>query len=430
MRVAYFLYTSGWGGVEIYLSELIKSLSKQARLSDFKIFLYLYTPPEEIRTRVSSAFKALNVDVRELDHYGAPVGHELQNFSSRIAEMSRSAASEESHPSERQKQSLKEAFARFIPGDVKSALQQWKRVRQGASELKEAGIDVAHFLHGAYPSLKIAVLSAWLAGIKIRIADIHGEPKREPWKGLTQWGINYLALRGVTHNKVLSQCMKEQLMDRCGIRSNTKVIGNGIDPDAFRQLVRPLEVRKRFGLASKHSVGCVVGRLFEKKGCEDAIKAFVLRPSLSSTHLLFVGEGPLEKSLKDQVLASRLENNVHFFGFSNDVASILSEADFLVMPSHSEGAPLVVLEAMVLGKPIISTRVGALAEMLGSDYPKQFVVEPGKPAELGRAIEELSLMPPAARAALGKGLSDRVRLNYSRDVIHQKIFNLYKDNRN
>lgn len=430
MRVAYFLYTSGWGGVEIYLSELIKALSKQSWPNPLQVSLYLYTPPEEIRTRVSCAFKALNVDVRELDHYGVPVKRSMTNAYAGAAEMNRSVALNESCPAVSFKQSLRRFFTRFIPGDVKNALQQWQRVRQGASELKEAGIDVAHFLHGAYPSLKVAVLSAWLAGIKIRIADVHGEPKREPWKGLTQWVINYLALRGVTHNKVLSQCMKEQLMDRCGIRRNTTVIGNGIDPDAFLQLVRPLEVRKRFGLALNHSVCCVVGRLFEKKGCEDAIKAFVLRPSLSSTHLLFVGEGPLEKSLKDQVRASRLENNVHFFGFSNDVASILSESDFLVMPSHSEGAPLVVLEAMVLGKPIISTRVGAMAEMLGSDYPQQFVVEPGKPAELGRAIEELSLMPPAALAALGNGLSDRVRLNYSRDVIHQKIFNLYKDNLN
>lgn len=430
MRVAYFLYTSGWGGVEIYLSELIKALSAQSRFGELKIILYLYTPPEEIRTRIGSVFKMLNVDVRELDHYGVPVKPLMKNTCSGIPSLSPSSGLEEIRSSVRVKQSGKDFFVRLIPGEVKNALHQWKRVKVGASELKEAKIDAAHFLHGAYPSLKLAVLSAWLAGIKIRIADIHGEPKREPWKGLTQGVINRLALRGVTHNKVLSECMKRQLLDRCGIRGNVRVIGNGIDPDAFRQLVRPLGIRERFRIGSHQPVCCVIGRLFEKKGCEDVIDAFALTPSLSSTHLLFVGEGPLEEGLKNRVRGNCLENNIHFLGFSSDVASVLNESDFLIMPSHSEGAPLVVLEAMALGKPIISTRVGAMTEMLGADYPNRFMVDSGKPVELGLAIQELSSMPAAERVTLGGGLSDKVRLNYSQDVINQKIFNLYQMNRN
>ncbi len=63
MTFAYFLYTSGWGGVEIYLQDLIKALFKDSKFKDLKVILYLYTPPDEIRERVMSAFKALNVDV-------------------------------------------------------------------------------------------------------------------------------------------------------------------------------------------------------------------------------------------------------------------------------------------------------------------------------------------------------------------------------
>ncbi len=321
------------------------------------------------------------------------------------------------------KRAFKDVFTVLIPGGVKSALHHWKRIRRGALVLREARIDAAHFLHGAYPSLKLAVLAAWLAGIKTRIADIHGEPKKEPWKGLTQWVLNRLSMRGVTHIKVLSECMKAQLNIRCRISRNVFVIPNSIDQNAYVQSIRSLEIRELYDVQPDESMACIVGRLFEGKGCLEVIEAAAL-PSLHRMHFFFVGEGPLESELKSITAKLGLEEKVHFLGFRNDVASILMEADFLIVPSYSEGAPLVVLEAMSLAKPVVATRVGAIPEMLGDLYPIK-LINPGQSHELRDVLDSFCSLSREKRESVGKMLQNRVMEKYSKDKIFQEIVHLY-----
>jgi len=75
-----------------------------------------------------------------------------------------------------------------------------------------------------------------------------------------------------------------------------------------------------------------------------------------------VGHGPLELQLQRQVQAQGLAERVRFLGTRDDVRSLMGAADLLVVPSVFEGLPLVVLEAMAAGLPVIGTRVCGTSE--------------------------------------------------------------------
>jgi len=78
--------------------------------------------------------------------------------------------------------------------------------------------------------------------------------------------------------------------------------------------------------------------------------------------LPILGDGPLRKSLEDSIATLGLGGSVHVHGASRDVPEFLSRLDAFVLSSVSEGLPVVILEAMAAGLPIVSTRVGGVPE--------------------------------------------------------------------
>jgi len=91
---------------------------------------------------------------------------------------------------------------------------------------------------------------------------------------------------------------------------------------------------------------------------------------------------------------------------------VLKRADCLILPSFNEGEPLVVLEAMSVGTPVISTNVGLIPEMLGTDYP--FISSPGDQASLEEKI--IQFINSGEHLLLSKKLKERYSLNYSNNI--------------
>jgi glycosyltransferase involved in cell wall biosynthesis len=91
---------------------------------------------------------------------------------------------------------------------------------------------------------------------------------------------------------------------------------------------------------------------------------------------LWIGGGPLEEELRARVSAAGLPDHVRFAGHRDDVPDVIAAADVFLLASMVEGLPLVVLEAMAAGRPVVGTRVPGTSEVV-EDGVTGRLVEPG-----------------------------------------------------
>jgi len=125
------------------------------------------------------------------------------------------------------------------------------------------------------------------------------------------------------------------------------------------------------------------GRLAAQKGFTvllDAAARWQRRDPLPLVAI--AGEGPLAGTLRARARAAGLDTA--FLGQRGDVAALLAAADVVVVPSEWEGQPLVVQEALRVGRPIVASRVGGIPELTGDDGA--LLIPPGDPGELATAV--------------------------------------------
>jgi glycosyltransferase involved in cell wall biosynthesis len=128
------------------------------------------------------------------------------------------------------------------------------------------------------------------------------------------------------------------------------VLNCGIDIDSFSKNVDRASVRKELGFAPEHLVFGHLGRFTEQKNHEFLVKlAQQLAADLPSARFLWIGEGPLESSIRQQVEAAALSAQVVFAGTRSDVARLMWSMDAFLFPSHYEGLGLALVEAQAVG---------------------------------------------------------------------------------
>lgn len=135
--------------------------------------------------------------------------------------------------------------------------------------------------------------------------------------------------------------------------------------------------------------------------------------------------GPCKKEYLDFLKKIYVSNSIEFLGEKNhkDTLEELKKSSIFVLPSYTEGCPNVILEAMSLGKPIISTDVGAISEMLEEE--SGIVVSPKNIEELRKAIE-LLLQDEELSYKMGKNALIRVKKNYALDVVMKQYQILWR----
>jgi glycosyltransferase involved in cell wall biosynthesis len=163
------------------------------------------------------------------------------------------------------------------------------------------------------------------------------------------------------------------------------------------------------------------GRLSREKGIYTVIEAI---EKLGGVPLVLCGGGPLQDELQTYTLDHKLEN-VHFTGhLSQDLlAQAIKNAYAVVLPSLSpENAPLSLLEAAAMGKPVIASSVGGLPEIIDQVGGRLF--RPGSSEDLAREIRELWEDEKGA-AALGQGSAEAARRGFDKNEHVEKIEELY-----
>ena len=239
---------------------------------------------------------------------------------------------------------------------------------------------------------------------------------------------NRLLLRRRDRIVGVGRAVRQALIDNEGFPpARVRVIYNGIDLSPFNNGAPDREaVRREIGLDAGDLMIIQVARLDPLKDHATAIRAVervvARRPE---ARLVLVGEGPETASIRDLTRQSGLGPNVRFLGLRADVARLLSAADIGLLTSVSEGIPLAVIEVMAAGKPIVSTDVGGVCEVV-EDGRTALLAPSGDDAVLAEHILRLAA-DPALREQMGRLGRERAESVFSERRMHDGYLRLYED---
>lgn len=205
------------------------------------------------------------------------------------------------------------------------------------------------------------------------------------------------------------------------------VIPNGIDTDRFRpNAAERRRIRAELGAGNNDILVGVVGRYHSVKGSSEALQAFAsIHAWCPETILGLAGEGMVvgNSRLRATVRDLALENAVRLIGPRTDVPVLMNGLDLLVSPSHSEGFPNVVAEAMATGIPCVVTNVGD-SSLIVADTGA--VVPPREPRALEAALRQLIEIGRAGRVGLGRRARERIRSTFSKGFMLEAYSSLYE----
>jgi len=183
---------------------------------------------------------------------------------------------------------------------------------------------------------------------------------------------------------------------KAGIIS-ARLVVNGVAVPAPVGPADRRRAREDLGVAADATVAAVVSRLSREKGVDVLLTAAALLERGDRPWLLIAGDGP-ERGRLEALARGEYAGRYTFLGELDDVSPVYRAADFFVLPSRRESAPLALLEAMAHGLAAAAAAAGDVPAILAGGVGLTFT--PGSPVELARAMKTLTA-EPAKRAAMG-----------------------------
>lgn len=165
-----------------------------------------------------------------------------------------------------------------------------------------------------------------------------------------------------------------------------------------------------------------IGRLAEQKGFGLLIEAMALAaPGLPDLHLTLIGDGELRDQIAARIAALKLEERVHLAGWQDEARlhKALAESSALILPSFAEGLPMVIMEALAAGRPVIVTAIAGIPELVTPDCG--WLVPAGDAQALADAIRTLARTPTARLAEMGMAGRARVLARHNIDTEAEKL---------
>ncbi len=226
---------------------------------------------------------------------------------------------------------------------------------------------------------------------------------------------------------VISKATQNYVLSLGADPEKVEVIYNGVDLNRFKLVPQARAmVRGKLGIPANAVVALTVRRLVYKNGIDTLLEsAMIAAKDNPEVVFLVVGKGPDFADVKARITQFGIEKNFVLAGFvsDEDLPSYYNAADFFVLPSKSgEGLPLVALEAMACGLPVVATDVGGISEIMIRGFGK--IVAPNNPNVLASAILEWA---NGESAGLKEKLRQIMTEKYSWDVNVQKLLLVYEE---
>jgi glycosyltransferase involved in cell wall biosynthesis len=189
---------------------------------------------------------------------------------------------------------------------------------------------------------------------------------------------------------------------------------------------RRAELRRLFGVGPETFVVGWIGRMTVIKRVPDILLAFArLRELGVDAHLCLVGDGPDRERVEQRAHELGISRSTLFIGYQRDVAPYYAFFDALLLPSANEGTPVVAIEALASGRPVVATRVGGVPDVV-SDGVDGFLVDVGDIDEMTKRLAQLA-SDPELRAAMGDAGRMRVIPRYRVERLIDDVDALYRE---
>jgi glycosyltransferase involved in cell wall biosynthesis len=218
----------------------------------------------------------------------------------------------------------------------------------------------------------------------------------------------------------ISNFGRSQLLRHCDYThwSKVHVVRCGLDESFLAGSSMPVTDRPR--LVS-------VGRLSGQKGQLLLLEAFAgVVEKRPDAELVLVGDGEMRKEVEAAIARLGIEKNVRITGWAKntEVREELEQARCMVLPSFAEGLPVVIMEALALGRPVLTTYVAGIPELVSSECG--WLVPAGAIEPLTAAMLEVLAASPAHLTKLGAEGQQRVRAMHSAVSESRKLGELFK----
>ncbi|MCL6596316.1 MAG: glycosyltransferase [Firmicutes bacterium] len=294
-------------------------------------------------------------------------------------------------------------------------------IRQLVELLRHEGVTIFHSQVGISWEGMTGLRAAHRAGVPVRVVTEHlPYLLTHPGQVAEHWETTPLAHRVIT----VSEAARQSFLLRGYPQDQFICIHNGIEPLRPQSPQECARLRQDLGIAPEAPLLLTVARMTPQKGYDVLLAAVpeVLRRQ-PNAHFAWVGEGPERETLSAQARELGVDFAVHFLGHRDDVPSLMSAADLLVLPSRFEGHPLVALEALSLGLPVVGTRVCGMEEAIAHGETG-LLVEPEQPTALAAAILEL-LSDPERRRRMGRAGRERIQERFTARLMARATMALY-----
>lgn len=228
---------------------------------------------------------------------------------------------------------------------------------------------------------------------------------------------------GTVHLVACSSSLREELRSRYGARA-VHLIHEPVDP---------IEVRRRAGAAapqgsrvtrpgSERVVVGACGAVQPRKGADLWLRAAasMLAKDPKSARFVWIGGGQWLDRMRREVTDLGLDDDVEFAGESADPYPLMAGFDLMTVPSRSDPFPLVTMEAMALGKPVVAYDVGGLREQVGA---AGLLVAPEDVEAFAAAVRRL-VVDGQLRRRLGSAAADRVESRFGIDSFRRSVVEL------
>ncbi len=263
------------------------------------------------------------------------------------------------------------------------------------------------------------------------VNTVHCEPDAPFWEGASRLSVRVrttadrLTWRRADAVCPVSEAIASALADAGLDRRRIHVIPNGVDLEAVRRSAELPSVWPEGWPGDGPLVG-TVARLEPVKGVDDFVRmAAIVADRRPDARFLAVGDGSRADHLHRLAESQNVSGRLAFIEGALSPMSHVARFDVSVLASRSEGAGIVLLEAMALGKPCVATRVGGIPEIV-EDGVTGLLVPQGEPEALAEAVIEL-LDDPARAAAMGETGRKRVTEHFSLRGMTDAYLELYRE---